>query len=162
MKLYTGAMELRFRELREEEVPCCAAWLTASDPWIALGFDQAKSEWALRRTTLEVWVAVTANDLPVGLAALNFNGPFVGYLQILCVAPERRGQGVGSALIAFAEERIFARHPNMFLCVTDFNTEAQRLYARHGFEQVGRLEDFLVTGHAELLLRKTRGPVFGS
>ena len=154
-------MQVTFRELGGNEVEHCAAWLTASEPWITLGFDQAKSEWALRRTGLERWVAVDAENTPVGIAVLNFGGPFVGYLQILCVAPKHRGKGIGSALIGFAEETIFARHSNMFLCVTDFNTDAQRLYARLGFEQVGRLDDFLVTGHAELLLRKTRGPIFG-
>jgi [ribosomal protein S18]-alanine N-acetyltransferase len=154
-------MDMTFRELEESEVVRCAGWLTASEPWITLGFDQAKSEWALRRATLEKWVAVDSENMPIGIAVLNFSGPFVGYLQILCVAPECRGEGVGSALIGFAQERIFARHSNMFLCVTDFNTDAQRLYARHGFEQVGRLDDFLVAGHAELLLRKTRGPIFG-
>lgn len=154
-------MNVTFRELEESEVESCAGWLTASEPWITLGFDQAKSEWALRRVGLEKWVAVDTENTPVGIAVLNFGGPFVGYLQILCVAPECRGEGIGSTLIGFAEERIFARHSNMFLCVTDFNTDAQRLYARHGFEQVGRLDDFLVAGHAELLLRKTRGPIFG-
>ncbi len=154
-------MNVAFRQLEESEVERCASWLTASEPWITLGFDQAKIEWALGRVGLEKWVAVDSENTPVGIAVLNFGGPFVGYLQILCVAPEHRGAGIGSALIGFAQERIFARHSNMFLCVTDFNTDAQRLYARHGFEQVGRLDDFLVAGHAELLLRKTRGPIFG-
>jgi [ribosomal protein S18]-alanine N-acetyltransferase len=157
-------MKVTFRELdehSEDEVVLCAGWLTASEPWITLGFDAAKSEWALRRAGLEKWVAVDSKNTPVGIALLNFGGPFVGYLQILCVSPEHRGAGIGSALIGFAEDTIFARHANMFLCVSDFNTDAQRLYTRHGFAQIGRLEDFLVKGHAELLFRKTRGPIFG-
>ncbi|MCX6367579.1 MAG: GNAT family N-acetyltransferase [Armatimonadetes bacterium] len=154
-------MQLTFRELAEDEVEGCARWLTLSEPWITLGFDQAKSEWALRRGGLEKWVAADTENTPVGIALLNFGGPFIGYLQILCVAPEQRGKGVGSALLDFVEERVFSRHPNLFLCVSDFNDGAQRLYQQRGFEQVGRLENFLVAGHAELLLRKTRGPIFG-
>ena len=46
----------------------------------------------------------------------------------------------------------------MFLCVSDFNTGALRLYRRLGYELIGALPDFLVGGSAELLLRKTRGP----
>ena len=46
----------------------------------------------------------------------------------------------------------------MFLCVSDFNRGALRLYQRLGYELVGALPDFLVSGSAELLLRKTRGP----
>ncbi len=63
--------------------------------------------------------------------------------------------------VGFVEEQVFARHANLFLCVSDFNDGAQRLYARHGFVEVGRLNDYLVTGHAELLSRKTRGSIFG-
>ena len=154
-------MQLTFRELADDDVEGCARWLTTSEPWITLGFDQTKSEWALRREGLEKWVAVDEFDTPMGIALLNFGGPFIGYLQILCVAPEQRGKGVGSALLGFVEERVFARHPNLFLCVSDFNEGAQKLYRQCGFEQVGRLENFLVTGHAELLFRKTRGPIFG-
>ena len=153
-------MQLTFRELAENEVEGCAHWLTISEPWITLGFNQARSEFALRRDGLEKWVAVDDSNTPVGVALLNFGGPFIGYLQILCVAPEQRGKGVGSALLDFVEERVFARNPNLFLCVSDFNESAQKLYKQRGFEQVGRLENFLVSGHAELLLRKTRGPIF--
>jgi len=43
-------------------------------------------------------------------------------------------------------------------CVSDFNTGALRPYRRLGYELVGPLTDFLVTGSAERLLRKSRGP----
>jgi len=46
----------------------------------------------------------------------------------------------------------------VFLCVSDFNHGALRLYRRLGYELVGPLGDFLVPGSAELLLRKSRGP----
>jgi hypothetical protein len=66
---------------------------------------------------------------------------------------------VGSALLAFAEERIFREHPNVFICVSDFNPGARRLYERLGYRLVGELADYVVAGHSELLLRKTRGPL---
>jgi [ribosomal protein S18]-alanine N-acetyltransferase len=43
------------------------------------------------------------------------------------------------------------------ICVSSFNTAARRLYERLGFQQVGVLRDFIVVGHDEILLRKTRG-----
>jgi ribosomal protein S18 acetylase RimI-like enzyme len=132
-----------------------------SEPWLTLGFDSVRCERALRREGLERWLAVTESGTPVGFALLNFSGAFVGYLQTLCVAPDHRGCGVGSALLAFTEEQVFARSANFFLCVSDFNEGAQRLYLRHGFTLVGRLDDYLVPGHAELLLRKSRGPILG-
>ena len=56
-------------------------------------------------------------------------GAFVGYIQTVCVAPEWRGRGLGAILISFAEERIFRETPIVFMCVSSFNTDAQRLYA---------------------------------
>ena len=65
---------------------------------------------------------------------------------------------MGTALVAFAEERIFREHRNVFICVSDFNPGARRLYERLGYRLVGELTDYIVAGHSELLLRKTRGP----
>lgn len=86
-------------------------------------------------------------------------GAFVGYIKTVAVTPTMRGRQVGSRLIQFAEERIFAETPNVFLCVSSFNGEAQKLYKRLGYEVVGELKDFIVRGHSEILLRKTIAPL---
>jgi ribosomal protein S18 acetylase RimI-like enzyme len=62
-------------------------------------------------------------------------------------------------MMRFAEERIFRQSPNVFLCVSSFNRRAQKFYERLGYACVGELTDFLVPGHSEILLRKTRGPL---
>ncbi len=93
-----------------------------------------------------------------GFIVVNMHGPFRGYIQTVCVTPEQRGQGLGTALIHWAEERIFRESPNVFLCVSSFNDDALHLYQRLGYEVIGELRDFLVRGHAEILLRKTWGP----
>jgi len=56
----------------------------------------------------------------------------------LAVAPDRRGQGIGSALLdhalrAFAEQG----YATCFLEVRSSNTAARRLYAKAGFIQIG-------------------------
>jgi ribosomal protein S18 acetylase RimI-like enzyme len=61
----------------------------------------------------------------------------------------------------FAEKRVFRDSPNIFLCVSSFNEGARRLYERLGYTPVGELEDYLVAGHAEILMRKTIGPLEG-
>jgi ribosomal protein S18 acetylase RimI-like enzyme len=86
------------------------------------------------------------------------SGTLVGFIQTICVAPAFRGRGLGTEIIDFAERRIFRASPNVFLCVSSFNTEARRLYERLGYLCVGELTDFLVRGHSEVLLRKSRGP----
>ena len=42
--------------------------------------------------------------------------------------------------------------------MTSFNTAAQRLYARLGYQKIGEITDFAIPGVHEHLLRKTLGP----
>jgi ribosomal protein S18 acetylase RimI-like enzyme len=86
-------------------------------------------------------------------------GPFIGYINTVCVAAHVRGQGVGSRLMAFAEERIFRETPNVFLCVSSFNDRARALYERLGYEHVGVLRDYIRRGYDEILMRKSLGPM---
>lgn len=51
--------------------------------------------------------------------------------------------------------------PNVFLCVSSFNHRARAFPLRQGYTVVGELRDYLVAGHSEWLLRRTRGPLTG-
>jgi [ribosomal protein S18]-alanine N-acetyltransferase len=94
-----------------------------------------------------------------GFLILCLTGAFVGYIQTICIDPGCRGQGLGTRLLAFAEERILSQFPNVFMCVSSFNHDARRLYERLGYRVVGELSDYIVAGHSEILLRKTLGPL---
>jgi ribosomal protein S18 acetylase RimI-like enzyme len=148
-----------FRPLTDPaEADICAQMMSDSDPWRTLGRDVATSRGAIFSPEKETYLAVVDGML-AGFITLNMHGAFVGYIQSICVAPTGRGQGVGTALIAYAETRIFRDSPNVFMCVSDFNPDAQRLYERLGYQVIGELRDYLVPGHAEILLRKTIGPL---
>jgi [ribosomal protein S18]-alanine N-acetyltransferase len=153
-----------FHMLREDDVQTlgvgeaseCAELMINSEPWITLRLPREVAIAALTDTAKEVY-GVRDADGVAGFIVLDMRGLVAGYIQILCVRPECRGQGLGSTLIRWAEQRIFKASPNAFICVSSFNTGARRLYERLGFEPVGWLRDFIVVGHDELLLRKTRG-----
>lgn len=134
--------------------------MSESEPWKTLGRDYDASVTTLSDPLKEVYVAVQGENI-AGFVILNMQGAFVGYIQTLCVAPKLRGQGTGSILLRFAEERIFRDSPNIFMCVSSFNKNAQRLYERLGYQVVGELADYIVAGHSEILLRKTIGPING-
>jgi ribosomal-protein-alanine N-acetyltransferase len=153
---------LTFRPLGDEhEVETCARMMAQSEPWKTLRRDYEMCRRTLSDPTREVYVALASDDKAeiAGFVILNMKGAFVGYIQTLCVAPERRGQGTGTALLQFAEERILRDTPNVFICVSSFNEGAQRLYARLGYTIVGELNDYIVSGHSEILLRKTIAPL---
>ena len=144
----------------DAEAEACAAIMAASEPWLTLRRGVEASLRLLNDPTRERYVAVVEGQL-AGFLILNLHGAFVGYLQTICIAHDFRGRGLGSALVAFAEERIFREHPNVFLCVSSFNHDARRLYERLGYAAVGELTDYVVHGQSEFLFRKSRGPIDG-
>ena len=132
--------------------------MVVSEPWLTLAISYERSLRLLSDGSRERYLA-TVQGQRAGFLVISMQGAFVGYVQLLGVAAEFRGQRVGRALIEHAEQRIFRETPNVFICVSDFNQEAQRFYARMGYERVGELRDFIVGGRAEFLLRKTIGPI---
>lgn len=135
----------------------CARMMSSSEPWITLGRDYARCVTIVSDPERELYVARARSEV-VGFILLNMHGPFPGYIQAVCVAETARGLGIGSQLVGYAEARIGRVSPNVFLCVSSFNSGARRLYGRLGYEFVGPLTDYLITGHDELLYRKSLGP----
>jgi ribosomal-protein-alanine N-acetyltransferase len=152
-------MACSIRRLESEaEAQACARLMADSEPWVTLGRSYETSLVILRDPTREVYVARDDGDL-AGFLILCMRGALVGYIQTVLVHPERRGQGLGSRLIEFAEQRILSESPNVFMCVSSFNRDARRLYERLGYTVVGELTDYIVQGSSEILLRKTLGPL---
>jgi ribosomal-protein-alanine N-acetyltransferase len=141
----------------EAETAACARLMAGSEPWLTLGRSYERALEIVGDPTREVTVAVRDGRV-VGFVIVCMAGPFVGYIQTVAVAAEERGRGLGGRLVAHAEGRIFRESPNVFLCVSTFNPGARRLYRRLGYTEVGELSDYLVRGHGEVLLRKSRGP----
>jgi ribosomal protein S18 acetylase RimI-like enzyme len=131
-----------------------------SEPWITLRRDYDASLKILIDSSREVYLAMVGDEI-VGFTILSMQGAFVGYLQSVCVAPQWRGEGIGSELMDYVEKRILSETPNVFICVSSFNGRVQRLYERRGYEAIGELKDFIVPGHSEILLRKTIAPLTG-
>lgn len=153
------AYSLEIRRLQgANEAHACAQLMANSEPWITLRRTYDDSIDMLKDPVREVYVGVIDNEV-VGFMILRMDGAFVGYIQTMAVAPQRRGQGIGTQLINYAEERIFCESPNVFINASSFNPGAQRLYERLGYEVVGELKDYIVPGHSEVLLRKTIGPL---
>lgn len=142
-----------------EELMACAQAMSSSEPWLTYGRAAEACAAALRDPDSELYVAREGDRL-VGFLSLTMRaGVFRGYVRLLFTWPERRSSGVGAELLAFAEARIFREAKNVFLCVSAFNARGRAFYARQGYELVGELPDFLAEGQAELLLRKTIGPL---
>lgn len=102
--------------------------------------------------------------LPAHLAsifALHALAPDTFHIDILAVAPELRGGGIGTRMLRFAAP--FAGPRGLSLIVSDANTRAHALYRRDGFRDEARRPilrpDMARTGdHWVLMVRPPQVP----
>lgn len=106
----------------------------------------------------EVHIAVVAARI-VGFVALVENSTdFV--LDNIAVLPDWQGQGIGHALIEFAEEQGRLRgHDHIQLYTNAKMAENRALYARLGYRDVARRRK---AGHLRIYMRKPLGARGGS
>lgn len=151
---------LIIRPLLAADIPPLAQFMAATPLWQRHGVSTAS---AAQRLQAGLESAATVDVAEVEGAAVGFiwyatRGVFMrsGYISLIGVAESSRGQGVGQALMAHAEQAMFAEVNDIFLLVSDFNEAAQHFYQRMGYTQVGAIPDYLTPGVSELLFMKRK------
>lgn len=148
------------RTTKQADFDYCALLMAKSDPWITLEMDFDSCKQAFEGRLKEVYSIKHKAEI-AGFVILQVDGTFKGYIQTICISKDFRGKGLGKKLLNFCEERILRISPNIFICVSSFNTKALELYLDFGFEIIGELKHFVKEGFTEILLRKTFGPIMG-
>jgi putative acetyltransferase len=80
---------------------------------------------------VELWVAVDAEDCPLGFIGLNQE-----HVEMLFIDPDLRGRGIGRTLLDYARD---SRH-TLSVDVNEQNPEAVGFYLHYGLVQTGRSE----------------------
>lgn len=140
------------------KIAICADMMSRTDPWARMGLSLDFCLRAFEGFFREVYILELDHKLE-GFVILQVTGSFKGYIQTLCVSESMRNKGLGKKLLEYAEARIHRISPNLFICVSTFNTRALKLYEDFGFSRVGILNNFLKEGFDEILLRKTKGAI---
>ncbi|MCB2254165.1 acetyltransferase [Pseudomonas chlororaphis] len=78
---------------------------------------------------VELWVAVDAEDCPLGFIGLNEH-----HVEMLFIEPDLRGKGIGRALL----DHVRSSRSQMSVDVNEQNPEAVGFYLHYGFVQTGR------------------------
>lgn len=151
-----STMRLPERLVDRAEAEACVQMMATTEPWITLGLRRPAMIEILLDPAREAWLVRDEGGIG-GFVLIDMRGTFAGYIQTVCVRSDLRSKGLGAQLLRWVEERIFRDTPNVFLCVSSFNEGARRFYELLGYETVGTLRDFVLSGYDELLLRKTRG-----
>ncbi|WP_020612951.1 GNAT family N-acetyltransferase [Sediminispirochaeta bajacaliforniensis] len=144
----------------EEELISCAKLMAESEPWITLGRGFEQTRKAVHDASSDLFISLAGEEF-TGFIMVQMQGAFRGYIKSFGIMPSWRGRGIGTSLLSFAESYIFAATPNVFLCVSSFNTSAQGFYTAHGYEIIGELKDYIIEGYSEILMRKSVGPLSG-
>jgi GNAT superfamily N-acetyltransferase len=108
-----------------------------------------------------VWLDASADEGdadPRGFAWWTPTGAFARspYLRLLVVAADATGEGVGARLMDAVEQGAFAVASDLFALANVDNDGARRFYARRGYAEVGRLDDYVAPGLHEVVLRKRK------
>ncbi len=148
--------------MERADIPFVAAWMVEDDLW-------QRYRLSKERIAADFQVAFDRDDL---LLTVDTDGPvrgfawclpegmfgFLPYLKRIGVDPAHAGQGLGSLLLEQLETELRARRQwELFLLVSDFNSEAQRFYRQRGYFEIGRMPDLVLPGVAEILFRKHLG-----
>jgi ribosomal-protein-alanine N-acetyltransferase len=147
-----------FDKSDERMIRECAILMSETEPWLTLKRQYDDVINIIEDETSEVYLARSGGEM-IGFAIIKTRGAFVGYVQSIVIRPQFRNRGIGQTFMKYLEERIFAEYPNVFICVSSFNKAARKLYERLGYETIGEIKDYIVRGHSEVLLRKSRAPL---
>ena len=157
--------KVTLRAMSRDDATACASMACASAIGVRYGFTvQALTESLEAGLQAGSDLFVAENDGKVaGFAWVDPRGAFstAPYLRLIVVDESLRGTGIGSALLAEFESRTASVGRDWCLLVSDFNTQAQAFYQRHGYRRAGALPDFARPGIAEILMIKKRGPHAG-
>ena len=116
-----------------------------------LARDDARAYWDGRMGDIEggrsiLVVAIGADDVLTGIVVLELagqqNGQHRAEVTKLMVHSSARRQGLGAALLAEAEDVALARGRWLLVLDTVPGSDAERLYRRHGWVEVGVVPDF--------------------
>ncbi|HEY0757559.1 MAG TPA: arsinothricin resistance N-acetyltransferase ArsN1 family A [Ktedonobacteraceae bacterium] len=121
---------------------------------VELRTPEERTEWlAMRGARHPVLVAVDKAGALVGWGSLNLFNARPVYAHVtdfsVYVAREKRGQGIGDALLSALEEQAQGLgYHKMVLAAFPTNAPGMRLYERHGFQTIGVYhEQGMLDGH---------------
>jgi ribosomal protein S18 acetylase RimI-like enzyme len=150
------------RPMAPDDIPTITEWMLTDSLWQRYGLTDESIERGFRKGLARDDLLIVADtERPArGFAWCLYDGMFGSYpyLKRLGVASDASGRGLGSNLLRRVEEAVVAAgHSWLFLLVSDFNLDAQRFYARHGYQQIGSVPALVLPDVTELIYRKDLG-----
>ena len=127
--------------------------LFGREAWPAEAFWSELAGWPMSRH----YLVACAGEQVVGYAGLLATRRAAADIQTVAVAPAAQGRGLGGRLVdALLAEAAGRECPAVLLEVRADNEVAQRLYRRHGFDQIGVRRGYYAAGTVDALVLRRR------
>lgn len=146
--------DLTVRPMLDADVDACARIIGETPLWRdRYGISTARCQALLQAAMTRNDGLLVAHDVQevVGFAWFITKGAFgrSGYLRMLAVRSDRQNRSAGASLLQAVES---AAGDDLFVLVSDFNTDARRFYQRHGYGEVGQLNGYVLPEVNEVVL----------
>ena len=129
--------------------------LAAMDPWLTLEVSSGGiAAYLLREDPALFRYVVRVEGGTSGILCVRWpwlRGP---YIELLGLAPDCQGHGIGAELLAWTEAEARKTGANLWVAASAFNRRAVDFYRKHGFREIGAIEGLVRPGYDEILLRK--------
>lgn len=87
----------------------------------------------------EIILAVGESNQPIGWLRFNYFWDEIPFMNLLMVASQYRGKGIGREIVTFWEESMSSRGHNLIMTSTLSNENAQYFYRKLGYKDSGSL-----------------------
>ena len=130
--------------------------IAQSDPWKQLKISTGAIESLLGSPKPDhIQQAIICDGAAIGAMVIHTDWLLGPYLRHLSVVASSRGSGVGEIAVDWLVSYARSTHQcNIWLCVSEFNSRAEAFYRRNGFERVATIDNLVVTGENEILMRR--------
>lgn len=153
-------MNIIIRPMATDDIPFITRWMMQVPLWQRYQLDEQKTrqqiEAAFRRQDILLVADTDSGARACGFTWVMPQGGFGrAYLRLIGVQPGHTGTGIGTILLGETEKLTAGISKGLFLLVSDFNTDAQRFYRRHGYRQVGAVPAYVLPDVTEFIFYKS-------
>lgn len=95
----------------------------------------------------------------LGMMRIDMNGMLSRFplLRLISINSKSRNKGIGTEMLEYFEKIGFEGSNKVFLCVSDFNKRAQKLYKGRGYRRVGKIRNLYKENIDEFIMMKQMG-----
>lgn len=97
---------------------------------------------------------IRSGDELAGAVAVTAPWLHGAYLHFLGIAPAMQNAGIGTSVMNWFETESRGTYRNLWICVSAFNDRASRFYQARGYIRAATLDNLIIEGEDEILLRK--------